>query len=61
VHVNQQTSLLNVQVRCWDRGRPARKRDARAQRFGEPLAPIHFSRFALIAGGDACGPSNSLV
>jgi len=47
------------QVNCWDRGRPARKRAAGAQSFRKWLA-ISFSRFALICGRDARGPSNSL-
>jgi hypothetical protein len=44
---------------CWDRGRPARKRAAGAQSFKNQL-PIHFSRFALICGRAARGPSNHL-
>ena len=43
---------------CWDRGRPARKRAEGAQSF--KIALNLFSRFALICGRDARGPSNTL-
>ena len=41
----------------WDRGRPARKRATGAQPF--KVAVNSFSRFALICGRDARGPSQS--
>src|SRR6185295_19219480 len=51
-------SARTVQVSCWDRGRPARKHAKGAQPWEAAHNP--FSRFALICGRDARGPSKSL-
>jgi len=44
------------QVICWDRGRPAANAAEGAKSFAVPFL---FSRFALICGRDAAGPSKS--